>query len=331
MKDLYALTGTLKSGRFKIGVNHDFYKLLEGNLRRPTQLTLRLRCVGSEGFDFRRAEINRVNLHVFLPIQVHIRKRHIHEFPDGMDLPGADNVIIRLILLKHEPHGFDIIRSIAPIPFGIEVAEIKLLFLASEDARQAVGNLSRDERFPTAGGLVVEENSVAGEKAVALAVISDHPVGVDFGGAVGAAGVEGRRFILGRRRGAEHLAARSLVKAGFDAAPAEGLEEARRPQGGDISRVFGEVEAHADVALGAEMVDLIGPEVVGEIGHLLGIGQVPIMEKEPDIRQVRVLIEMIDPAPVEAAGAADEAVDLVALMKKKFGKIGAILARNSCD
>jgi len=246
-----------------------------------------------------------------------------------MSLPGADNVIIGLILLKHEPHGFDIIRSIAPIPFGIEVAEIELLFLACEDARQPVGNLSRDERFPTAGGLVVEENSVAGEKAVALAVISDHPVGVDFGGAVGAAGVEGRGFILGRGRRPEHLAARGLVKAGFDAAPAEGLEEARRSQRSDVPGVFGEVEAHADVALGAEMVDLIGPEVVDEIGHLLGIGQVAIVEKEPDIRKMRIFIEMVDPAAVEATGTANEAVDFVALMKKKFGKIGTVLAGDS--
>lgn len=145
-------------------------------------------------------------------------------------------------------------------------------------------------------------------------MISDHPVGVNFGGTVGAAGVEWRGFILGRGRRPEHLAARGLVEFRLDAAPTEGFEEARRSQGRDVSGIFGKVEADADVALGAEMVDLIGLEVIDKISHLLGIGKIAVMEKEPDIRQMRVLIEMIDAAAVEAAGAADEAVDLIALM-----------------
>jgi hypothetical protein len=38
---------------------------------------------------------------------------------------------------------------------------------------------------------------------------------------------------------------------------------------------------------------------------------------------------VINSSAVEAAGAADEAVDLIALVEKKFGKIGAILAGDS--
>jgi hypothetical protein len=73
----------------------------------------------------------------------------------------------------------------------------------------------------------------------------------------------------------------------------------------------------------------VRPGNIEEIVHLLGIGQVPIVEKEPDIRQMRVLIEMIDPAAVEAARAADEAVHLVTLVEEEFGQIRAVLAGDS--
>jgi len=72
------------------------------------------------------------------------------------------------------------LRRIASIPFGVEVAEIELLFVAGEDARQAVGNLARDERFPAAGRFVDEEDPVASEQAIALALVLDHPIGVDL-------------------------------------------------------------------------------------------------------------------------------------------------------
>ena len=77
---------------------------------------------------------------------------------------------------------------------------------------------------------------------------------------------------MGGRCGAEHLAARCLIKARLNAAPAEGLQDACRPEGSDVSRILGKIETHPDVALSAEVVDFIGLEVVDEIGHLLGIG-----------------------------------------------------------
>ena len=160
-------------------------------------------------------------------------------------------------------------------------------------------------------------------------MVSDHPIGINFGGAVGAPGVKGRGFVLGRRRRPEHLAARGLIEAGFNAGAAEDLQDTRRPEGGDVSRVFGEIEAHPDVTLGAEVVDLVGLEVVDEIGQLLRIGQIPIMEKETDVREMLIVIKVIDPAAVKAARAADEAVDLVSFSEEELGKIRTILARDA--
>jgi len=55
------------------------------------------------------------------------------------------------------------------------------------------------------------------------------------------------------------------------------------------------------------------------------------MEKQSNIRQMRVLIEVVDLAAVKTARAADEAVDLVAFGKKEFGQVRAVLAGDASD
>ena len=46
---------------------------------------------------------------------------------------------------------------------------------------------------------------------------------------------------------------------------------------------------------------------------------------------VRVLVNVIDAAGVEARAAANDAVDRVALGEKEFAEIGAVLASDSGD
>lgn len=69
----------------------------------------------------------------------------------------------------------------------------------------------------------------------------------------------------------------------------------------NVARVLGEVEAHPDVALGAEMVDLVGFDVVDQVRQLFGIRKIAIMKKEANIRQVGILIEVVDSASIQAA------------------------------
>jgi hypothetical protein len=52
-------------------------------------------------------------------------------------LAGGHNVIIRLILLQHEPHHFDEVLCVAPVPPGIQVAEIKAILEPKLDPGQA--------------------------------------------------------------------------------------------------------------------------------------------------------------------------------------------------
>ena len=75
-----------------------------------------------------------------------------------------------------------------------------------------------------------------------------------------------RGFVLRRRSGSEHFTARSLVEASGNAGAAESFKNPGRSEARDVARVLGEVEAHADVTLGAEMVDLVGFDVVDQVG-----------------------------------------------------------------
>ena len=77
--------------------------------------------------------------------------------------------------------------------------------------------------------------------------------------AVGAARVEGGRLALrGLGHLAEHLGGGGLVEAGAQARLADRLEDADGAERGDLGGVLGDVEADPDVALRAEVVDLVG-------------------------------------------------------------------------
>jgi len=57
-------------------------------------------------------KVSGINLHVLMPIQVDSCESKLDEFADRMGLTGADHVVVRLFLLKHQPHGADIIGCI---------------------------------------------------------------------------------------------------------------------------------------------------------------------------------------------------------------------------
>ncbi len=76
-----------------------------------------------------------------------------------MGLAGAYNVVIRFILLEHEPHGFDIVSGIAPIPFGVQVAHSELIVQAQFDAGYAMGHLTGGELQASPWRFVVEKDS----------------------------------------------------------------------------------------------------------------------------------------------------------------------------
>ena len=179
---------------------------------------------------------------------------------------------------------------------------------------------------------MVEEDAVRGVHAAALAVVHGDPVGIHLRGTAGAAGPEGGSLGLGNFLHLPiHLGAGGLVETGFDAGLAHGFKDARGAETGDVARVFRDVEAHAHVALRAEMVDLVGFEVVDEFHEIHRVGEVAIVEKKAHAVDVGALIEVVNACGVEGARAADDAMDFVAFVEKKVGEAGAVLAGDACD
>jgi len=55
------------------------------------------------------------------------------------------------------------------------------------------------------------------------------------------------------------------------------------------------------------------------------------MKEKAGIREVGVLVEVVDAFGVKCAGTADKSVDFVAFVEEEFGKIGAVLAGYAGD
>jgi hypothetical protein len=174
-----------------IGVYHNPHQVGEMNARLPIERRLRPAGVGQQIIHLRRPEVARVNFDVILPIQPHIAKRFVQEFPHRMAFPRTNNQILRLILLQHLPHGYHVVGGVAPIPLGVQVAQVELVLLSGHNRRQRPRNLARDKGLAPSRRLMVEQNAVAGKKAIPLAVVARQPVGVQFGGGVGALRLEG--------------------------------------------------------------------------------------------------------------------------------------------
>ena len=85
------------------------------------------------------------------------------------------------------------------------------------------------------------------------------------------------------------------------------------------------------MGLRAEVVDLVGLELVEQPHEAAGVGEVAVVQEELDAALVRVAVEVVDPVGVEGRGAADDAVDLVALVEQQLGEVGAVLAGDAGD
>jgi len=170
-------------------------------------------------------------------------------------------------------------------------------------------------------------------KPVGFAIVHHHPVGVELRRGVGTARAERRLFVLRRRRIAVELRRRGLVEARLllEIEQADRLQEAERAEGVGVGGVFGRLEAHLHVALGGEIVDLVGLRLLHEADEIGGVGHVAIVQPERHALLVRIVIEMIDTLGVERRGATLDAVDVVALADQELGEIGAVLAGHPGD
>ena len=108
---------------------------------------------------------------------------------------------------------------------------------------------------------------------------------------------------------------------------ADPFEKAQGAESGRLGRELGNVEADLDVALRAEVVDLVGFHLAKEAVDRRGVGQVAVVEEagQPCIAQV------VDASAMERAHPPDHSVHLVPLLQKEVGEIRPVLARDSSD
>jgi hypothetical protein len=80
------------------------------------------------------------------------------------------------------------------------------------------------------------------------------------------------------------------------------------------------------MALGTQVVDLVGLHLLDDAGQVAGVAQVAIVQLEAGIVNVRVLVDVVHPLGVERAGAALDAVHDVAFLQQQFSQVAAVLA-----
>ena len=91
------------------------------------------------------------------------------------------------------------------------------------------------------------------------------------------------------------------------------------------------VEGYGDVALGAEVVDLVGLDFFEDAAEAGAVAEVAVVEDHAGVGVVGVGVEVVDAVGVEGAGAADDAVDFVAFGEQEFGEVGAVLPGDAGD
>jgi hypothetical protein len=320
-------------GEIEVVVDHLGHQRGEGGLRFPAQLLKRVARIPHQVIDLRRAEIAGIDLDEVLVVEADVAERALAEIAHRVRLAGRDDIVSRLVLLQHRPHRLDVVAGVSPVALGVEVAQVELLLQAGLDAPDGAGDLAGHERLAAAGRLVVEQDAVAREEVVALAVVHGLPEAIDLGAGVRRARVEGRRQRLRGRRRAEHLRARGLVEAHVALAGvtemAHGIEHTKHPQARDITRIFRLFERDFDVRLGAQIVDLVGLYLVDDVSHPRTVGEVAEVEKEARRGLAGVLVQVIDAVGVEARRAPNHAVNFVAFRQQELRQIRAVLARRA--
>ena len=241
----------------------------------------------------------------------------------------GNDVVLGLAGLEDEPHTLDVVLGVAPVAEGVEVAEVEFVLQTLGDAGGGEGDLARDEGLATALALVVEEDAVAAEHAVGVAVLLDDPEAVLLGDGVGAEGMEGGVLVLRDFLDlAVELGGGGLVDLAAigEAYLADGLDDAKHADGIDIGGELGGVEADLHVTLGGEVVNLRGAHVGDDADNGHGVAEVGVVEVE-----VGTALEVGDALAVIDGGAADDAVDVIAFVEEEFGEVGAVLAGHARD
>ena len=85
------------------------------------------------------------------------------------------------------------------------------------------------------------------------------------------------------------------------------------------------------MTLCTEVVDLIRLHLLDDPDQVGAVGEVAVMEHQARVTLVGILVEVIDPAGVEAARAPLDAMHLIALLQQQLRQVAAVLPRDAGD
>ena len=85
------------------------------------------------------------------------------------------------------------------------------------------------------------------------------------------------------------------------------------------------------MALGTQVVDLVGLHLLQYADQVGRIGQVPVMQHKIAVVDVRILVNVVHPLGVERRGSALDAVHFVTFFQQQFREVGTVLAGDACD
>ena len=109
------------------------------------------------------------------------------------------------------------------------------------------------------------------------------------------------------------------------------FQKAQRAGTDDVGGVLRLIERDPDMALSAEIINLVGRDPVDDRAESAGIREVALVEKETRALVVGIEGMGLDPRGIDAGGTSDDAVDPIPLREQQFGQVGAVLAGDTGD
>src|SRR4051812_1026967 len=107
----------------EVGVDHHPHQLLESDRRSPAQYRARLGWIGYDTADIHRSEKLLVLFDERSIVEPQVRKRGLAKVTYGVATSGSDHKVCRRILLKHAPHGINIVASKPPVATHVQIAQ----------------------------------------------------------------------------------------------------------------------------------------------------------------------------------------------------------------
>src|SRR5581483_9788084 len=111
----------------------------------PAEDSASLARIAKQEVNFRRPKQSLIDLHILFPVELEAIEDHLEEVFHRMGFAGGDYVVVRIVLLEHHPHCFDIVARESPIAFGVEIAQSQRALQAYFDSCCRPRDLSCDK------------------------------------------------------------------------------------------------------------------------------------------------------------------------------------------